>query len=169
MIMGFTFVALNDTYLALSTGLLSLLMLLLGLTAIRFWMVHRAVERAAIWFSLTGLLDILFGILLLTGNNTEQFISLTFGVWGLLMGFIQAIESMYVFLAIRITNPDGSSNLPTMLLHCLNVLIGGGMAFVLVLQPYGRASIQIAGVFPLGFGILLALLIRRLQQPTLRS
>ncbi|AUD01141.1 hypothetical protein [Spirosoma pollinicola] len=141
---------------------LSTLLIIAGLLAIRFRQVSRIPGAATNWFLAAGLLDIVAGLALLFYlHHPDQGIVLVFGAWGILVGLIQAVEAMYVFIGLQ-TSVESRSMSGT-LIHFLNVLICGGIAFMLLLQPLGDDSTQVVGWFFIAFSITLLLLTRRLQ------
>ncbi len=147
---------------ASSIGLLGALMLLLGYTAIRFWQRSWAVGYISNWFLIAGVLDALFGIILLCFiQSPSQIIVLTLAAWSILMAYIQAIETMYLFLGIQ--SPREMDDFSVTILHFAIALVCGSMAFVLLQQPLGDQSTQFSSVFPVVLSVLLICLSQRLQ------
>ena len=141
---------------------LSALMTLAGLLAIRFRQVSRIPEKATNWYLTAGMLDILAGLaLLLYLHHPNQGIILTLGAWGILVGFIQAIEVLYVFIGLQTSGKSRDNS--GKLIHLLNALICGGIAFTLLLQPFGKDSTQFAGWFFIALSMALLFLTLRLQ------
>ena len=141
---------------------LGTLLILAGFLAIRFRQVSRILGKATNWFLTAGLLDILAGLALLFYlHHPNQGIVLTLGAWGILVGLIQAVEAMYVFIGVQ-TSEEISDSSGT-LIHFLNVLICGGIAFMLLLQPLGEDSTQFAGWFFIALSIALLFLTIRLK------
>lgn len=141
---------------------LSALMILAGLLAIRFRQVSQLPRRAINWFLTAGLLDILAGLaLLLYLHHPNQGIVLIVGAWGILVGIIQAVETMYVFIGLQ-TSDESRDNSGTFV-HFLNVVIYGGIAFMLLLQPLDEDSTKFVGWFFIALSIALLVLTLRLQ------
>lgn len=139
---------------------LSAQMIFAGWLAIRYRQINE--KRDTNWFLTAGLLDILAGLTLLFFlHQPNQGIGLTFGAWGILVGLIQSVEAIYVFIGLQTSgkNRDNSSTL----IHFLNVLIYGGIAFMLLLQPLGKDSMQFVGWFFITLSIALLFLTLRLQ------
>ncbi|WP_338877409.1 hypothetical protein WBJ53_32215 (plasmid) [Spirosoma sp. SC4-14] len=139
---------------------LSAQMIVAGWLAIRYRQINQ--KRATNWFLTAGLLDILAGLTLLFFlYQPNQGIELTLSAWGILVGLIQSVEAIYVFIGLQTSgkNRDNSSTL----IHLLNVLIYGGIAFILLLQPLGEDSMQFAGWFFITLSIALLFLTLRLQ------
>lgn len=141
---------------------LSALLIIAGLLAIRFRQVSRIPGTATNWFLTAGLLDIVAGLALLFYlHQPNQGIVLVFGAWGILVALIQAIEAMFIFIGLQTSgeNRDSSGTF----IHVLNVLICGGIAFMLLLEPLGGDSTHYAGWFFIALSITLFVLTRRLQ------
>ncbi|MVM42088.1 hypothetical protein GO730_37840 [Spirosoma sp. HMF3257] len=135
-------------------------MIIAGWLAIYYRQINQ--KRATNWFLFAGMLDILAGLALLFYiHNPNQGIVFILGAWGILIGIIQAVEAMYVFIGLQTSgkNRDSSSTL----IHFLNVLIYGGIAFILLLQPLGEDSMQFVGWFFIALSIALLFLTLRLQ------
>ena len=142
--------------------LLSAILSIAGLLAIRFRQVSRIPETATNWFLTAGLLDIIAGLVLLFYlHHPNQGIVLILGAWGILVALIQAVEAMYVFIGLQTSG--GSRDSSGTLIHFLNVLIGGGIAFMLLLQPLGANSTQFVSWFFIALSMALLFLTRRLQ------
>jgi hypothetical protein len=141
---------------------LSALLSIAGLLAVRFRQVSRIPGTATNWFLTAGLLDIVAGLALLFYlHHPNQGIVLVVGAWGILVGLIQAVEVMYVFIGLQTS--DKTKDISGTLIHFLNVLICGGIAFMLLLQPLGEDSMQFVGWFFVALSIPLLFLTRRLQ------
>lgn len=141
---------------------LSALLSMAGLLAVRFRQVTRIPDTATNWFLTAGLLDIVAGLALLFYlHHPNQGIILIVGAWGILVGLIQAVEAMYVFIGLQ--TPSESQDSSGTFIHVLNVLICGGIAFMLLLQPLGGNSTHFVGWFFIALSITLLLLTRRLQ------
>lgn len=141
---------------------LSALLSTAGLLAVRFRQVCKIARTATNWFLVAGLLDIVAGLALLFYlHHPNQGIVLMFGAWGILVALIQAIEAIFIFIGLQTSgeNRDSSGRF----IHFLNVLICGGIAFMLLLQPLGGDSTHYAGWFFIALSITLLLLTRRLQ------
>ncbi len=140
----------------------STILIIAGLLAIRFRQVSRLSGTAPNWYLTAGLLDILAGLALLFYlHHPNQGIALIFGAWGILVGLIQAVEAIYVFIGLQ--TPGESRDSSGTIIHLLNVLICGGIAFMLLLQPLAEYSTHVAGWFFMALSIALLFLTRRLQ------
>ncbi|QHV99403.1 hypothetical protein [Spirosoma endbachense] len=137
-------------------------MIIGGLLAIRFWQVNRAHINDTNWYLAAGLLDNLIGILLLLSrNNPTMNIGLTLGAWGLVVAIMQAVETMYVFIGVQ--SSSEVSDFSITIIHLINVLICGGIAFIVLQQPLGENSIRWSGLLFIGFSMSLLILTRCLQ------
>ena len=140
------------------SGLLSMA----GLLAIRFRQVSRILGVVPNWFLIAGLLDIVAGLTLLFHlHHPNQGIVLILGAWGILVGLIQAVEAMYVFIGLQ-TPGEGRDGSGTFI-HFFNVLICSGIAFMLLLQPLGEDSTQFVSWFFIALSFVLFCLTRQLQ------
>ncbi|GAB4042802.1 hypothetical protein GCM10028774_56090 [Spirosoma jeollabukense] len=137
-------------------------MLIEGLLAIRFWQVNRVHINDTNWYLAAGLLDSLTGIfLLLYRDNPTMSIGLTLGGWGLFVAMLQAVETIYVFLGVQ--SSGKVSDFSITITHMINVLICGGIAFVVLQQPLGENSIRWSGLLFIGLSMSLLTTTRRLQ------
>ena len=153
---------------ALHAGLLGGLLLLAGISTVRLGIRRRQLKQSDnSWFTLSGVRDIIFGILLLTAfDEPRQMMVNLLGVWAVVYAFLQAIEAMFYFLGTRSGKTQGYW---VEVIHFFCVLIAGGFAFVLVMRPEGlQPSLDLVGLFLIGLGIMQVLLTRRLQADAAR-
>ncbi|GAB4019324.1 hypothetical protein GCM10028808_56710 [Spirosoma migulaei] len=147
----------------LTTGLLGSLLLLAGLSTSWLSMRRRQLNQPNdYWLLLSSGRNTLFGVMLLAnlGKALPTVINLL-GMWAILYAFLQALEAMFYFLGTR---TKGGTDFEVQLIHVLCVLISGGFAFVLLMQPVGiAASLRFVGLFLIVLGIIQSALTQRLK------
>ena len=159
---GIVLICAEHGYLSSIVAFLSSIMLVEGLLAIRFWQVNRVHINDTNWYLAAGLLDSLTGIfLLLYRDNPTMSIGLILGGWALVVAMMQAVETMYVFLGVQSSGKIRDFSIT--ITHLINVLICGGIAFIVLEQPLRENSIRWSGLLFIGFSISLLILTRRLQ------
>ena len=159
---GIVLVCAEPGYSSRVVALLSSVMLIEGLLAIRFWQANRVHINDINWYLAAGLLDSLTGILLLLyHDDPTKSIGLALGAWGLVVAMMQAIETMYVFIGVQ--SSGKISDFSITITHLINVLICSGIAFTILQQPLGENSIRWSGLLFIGFSISLLILTRSLQ------
>ncbi|GAB4014440.1 hypothetical protein GCM10028773_01240 [Spirosoma koreense] len=94
-------------------------------------------------------------------HQPDQGIVLVVGAWGILVALIQAVEAMFIFIGLQ--TPSESRDGSGTFIHFLNVLICGGIAFMLLLQPIGADSTQVVCLFFIALSVALLFMTRRLE------
>ena len=150
------------TYSAEVGYVLGLLALVAGICQLVFSTTNRLTDRNYIWGLLHGLSDLGFGIAILVyAQGTVKGFVDVLGFWATMYAFLQAVQAMYVFLGARTGN---FPNYTTAIIHFVNVLVAGGLAFNLLLRPAGfNTSLGFSGLFPIVLGGLILWLTQRLR------
>ena len=149
-----------STYTLALVIVLGAFLALAGLSAIRFWQV----SRTNTWFLVNGILDTLLGLALLVYHTTPtEDVSLLFGAWGVLVGVLGLVETMFLFVGVQ-SSSRAANDFIIGLLSFLTLLLGGGIAYLLIGQPLGTGSYRFAGLLIIVIGIILVVNSRRLQR-----
>ena len=151
------------TYSTESGYVLGLMAMSAGICQLVFSLTNRQIDRNYIWGLLHGITDLGFGIAIFVfAKGTVKGFVDVLGFWAVMYAFLQAVQAMYVFLGARTGNVP---NYGTAIIHFLNVLVAGGLAFNLVLHPEGfNTSLGLSGLFPIVLGVLIIVLTQRLKQ-----
>ncbi|MFD2571181.1 DUF308 domain-containing protein [Spirosoma soli] len=140
--------------------ILGLCLVLSGLSAIRFWQI----SRTNTWFLVNGILDTLIGLAFLVYHTTPfDDISLFLGAWGVLVGTLSLVETMFLFLGFQ-SSSRAANDLTLGVLSFLTLLLGGAIAYLVIGQPLDASSYRYAGLAIVAMGILLVFNTRRLQR-----
>lgn len=153
----------TNTYSAEIGYILGFLALGAGICQLMFSTANKLTDRNYIWGLLHGIADTIFGVAILVyANGTVRGFVDVLGLWATMYAFLQAVQAMYVFLGARTGN---SPNYATAIIHFINVLVAGGLAFNLVLRPTGfDTSLGFSGIFPIILGALILILTQRLKE-----
>ena len=144
---------------------LSILLVGAGIAGRQFWKSSSIAHNPDYWFLISGLVDLgaAIGLLFFLGStNPAKGIATIMGALGVLIGITQAVAAMFAFLGVK-ANSQSASDMQIIALHFVGALLGGGMAFMLVQQPYAEESVRLAGLFPAAMALVLVLMTRRLQ------
>lgn len=163
VLMGLLLFSYPAQFSTLYTGLLGGLLLLAGLSTAWFSYRRRQNDqRDNSWYLLSSIRDMLFGLALLVKMNSSLNTMVNvMGLWSILYAFLQAIEAMFYFLGTR-ANADKDYWVEG--IHAGCVLLTGGFAFVLLMQPDGQpSSFQFGSLFLIGLGIVQGVLTQRLR------
>lgn len=134
-----------------------------GVCQLLFSWGNRQTDRNFIWGLLHGISDLGFGVAIFVyvQGTVKGFVDVL-GFWAVMYAFLQSVQAMYVFLGARTGTVP---NYATAIIHFLNVLVSGGLAFDLLLRPEGfETSLGISGLFPIALGILILVLTQRLRK-----
>lgn len=162
-LMGVTLLIYPMRSSALHTGLLGGLLLLAGFsTALLSSRLSRSGQIDSIWFTLSSIRNLIFGLILLVdmGSSVQTMVNIL-GLWAIVYAFMQAIKAMFYFLGTRY-NQD--KDYWVEVIHFVCVFITGGFAFVLIMRPAGLpTSLGFSGLFLLGLAIIQVVLTQRLR------
>lgn len=154
----------GNAYLLTTKRLMGLGLLLAGVLAIRFWQLSKESGASDVWLLVNGLVDGLIGLgLLLYPTQPLPAIVFFFSFWGVLLGVLGAVETIFIFLGLQDAS-RAATDFSLVLLNAVGMLVGGGLAFLLLMQPLGVGSIHYAGLLVVALGILLALESRNLKR-----
>lgn len=161
VIIGIVMFVFASTYSSTSGIIIGVLALLAGGCQLLFSFANQRDLKNNIWGILHGITDVSFGVAMFVySEGTIAGLVDVLGMWAVMYAFLQSVQAMYAFMAAR--GPGYVSG--TSLVHFLNVLTAGGLAFMLVLQPEGFLdSLRYIGVFPIILGALIIILVRQMQ------
>ena len=161
VIIGITMFVFATTYSSTSGIIIGVLALLAGGCQLAFSFANQRDLKNNIWGILHGITDVAFGIgMFAYAHGTIAGLVDVLGMWAVMYAFLQSVQAMYAFMAAR--GPGYVSG--TSLVHFLNVLTAGGLAFMLVLKPGGFLdSLRYFGIFPIVLGVLIIVLVRQMQ------
>ncbi|WP_461131458.1 DUF308 domain-containing protein [Spirosoma aerophilum] len=162
VIIGVFILVFATSFTALSGHILGGLFLVAGVLQLRFSVKNKGTDETNIWGIMYGLSDLAFGIAVFVyslGDATN--ITQTVAFWALMYAVLQSVQAMYSFIAAR-----GGAGIPvaSMLVHAVNVLVAGGMSYVILTYAIGfDESMRLSGLFPIGLGALLIVLIQLMR------
>ena len=161
VIIGIVMFVSATTYSATSGIIIGVLALLAGGCQLVFSFANQRDLKNNIWGILHGITDVAFGVgMFVYAQGTTAGLVDVLGMWAVMYAFLQSVQAMYAFMAAR--GPGWVSG--TSLVHFLNVLTAGGLAFMLVLKPGGFTdSLRYIGIFPIVLGALIIVLVRQMQ------
>ncbi|MCK8491656.1 MULTISPECIES: DUF308 domain-containing protein [Spirosoma] len=138
------------------------LVVLAGISQLVFSLTNHAPESTNLWGILHGVADLGFGVAIYINSNEaiRGFVDML-GFWGMMYAFLQAVQAMYAAIAAR-----GASgvHLSTMIVHFVNVLVAGGLCYVLLFsQASSNGSLGLAGLFPAVLGALIIVLTQQMK------
>ncbi|WP_240699445.1 DUF308 domain-containing protein [Spirosoma sordidisoli] len=161
VLIGATMFFFASSYSAQSGHILGVLAVLAGGCQLVFSFSNQRDEKNNLWGILHGITDVAFGvaIFVFSEGTIKGFVDVL-GFWAMMYAFLQAVQAMYSFLAAR-----GAGTVSgTSLVHFLNVLTAGALAFTLLLRPAGfDNSLGFIGVFPIVLGALIIVLTQQMR------
>jgi uncharacterized membrane protein HdeD (DUF308 family) len=157
IVVGAFIIITANSFTTLSGQIIGGLYILAGVCQLVFSFTNRGVDRSNIWGIVYGLNDLVFGIaIFIYAKSATSNIGDTLAFWAMVYAVLQSVQAMYSFIAAR-----GGTGIPvsSMLLHAINVLIAGGMSYVLLSFTTGfDSSMRLVGLFPIVLGVLLIIL-----------
>lgn len=150
-----------SSYSQQSGHIIGVLAVLAGACQLAFAFINQRAEKNNIWNILMGLTDLAFGVgMFVYSTGTVKGFVDVLGFWATMLAFLQAVQAMYSFLVSRGAGVVSSTSLT----HFANVLVAGGLAFVLLLRPAGfDDSLTFVGAFPIVLGILVIVLVQQMR------
>ena len=161
VIIGMVMFVFANTYSSISSIVIGVLALLAGGGQLVFSFANQRSLKNNVWGMLHGITDLAFGVAMLVySEGTVGGLVDVLGMWAVMYAFLQSVQAMYAFMAVR--GPGWVSG--TSIVHFLNVLTAGGLAFMLLQYPAGfYDSLQYIGIFPIVLGALIIVLVRQMQ------
>ncbi len=161
IIIGVVLFVFANTYSSTSGIIVGVLALLAGGCQLAFSFANLRDLKNNVWGILHGVTDLAFGVVMFVySKGTVGGLVDVLGMWAVMYAFLQSVQAMYAFMAAR--GPGWVSG--TSIVHFLNVLTAGGLAFMLLQNPEGfNKSLQYVGIFPIILGILIIILVREMQ------
>lgn len=150
------------SFTALSGSILGGLFIVAGIFQLRFSSRNKSTDNSNIWGHVYGFSDVVFGVaIIIYSLGDSDSIVQTLAFWALMYAVLQSVQAMYSFIAAR-----GGAGVPvsSMLSHAVSVLVAGGMSYVLLTFATGfNESMRLSGLFPIGLGALLFVLIQLMR------
>ncbi len=167
IIIGVVMFVFATTYSSTSGIIIGVLALLAGGCQLAFSFANQRDLKNNIWGILHGIVDLIFGVaMFIYSQGTVTGLVDVLGMWAVMYAFLQSVQAMYAFIAAR--GPGWVSG--TSIVHFLNVLTAGGLAFMLLQYPGGfNESLQYIGIFPILLGALIIVLVRQMQIRAVRT
>ncbi len=169
ILIGVSLFLFAGTFTSLSAQLIGGLVIAAGICGSVYAFNNLRADRNYIWELLRSGFDIGFGIafLVYSKGDIDGFLGIL-GFWAMMYAFLQAVQTMYLFLQAGVAS---TFNLSGKVLHFLNVALAGGLSYMLTLTPTGiDNSLTIVGLFPIALGIIIILLaIQQKRQAVLVS
>jgi len=161
IVIGLIMFVFANTYSFTSGIIIGVFALLAGGCQLIFSFANLRDLKNNVWGVLHGVTDLAFGgAMFVYSQGTIGGLVDVLGMWAVMYAFLQSVQAMYAFMAAR--GPGWVSG--TSVVHFLNVLTAGGLAFMLLQYPEGfYESLQYAGIFPIILGVLIIILVREMQ------
>ena len=142
--------------------IVSALVILAGICQLLFSFTNRGPENNNIWGILHGVTDLAFGVAMyIYSKDTIMGFGDMLGFWAMIYACLQVVQAMYASMDARGTS---GVHLSTMIVHFANVLIAGGMSYVLLLSnDNSTSSFGLIGLFPALLGVLILILAQQMR------
>ncbi|WP_046376268.1 DUF308 domain-containing protein [Spirosoma radiotolerans] len=162
VLLGVYILMFAQSFTPLSGQILGSLFILAGIFQFLFSSRNHSTDNSNIWGYAYGLNDIGFGIAIVVdamGDTTT--IVETMAFWAMVYAVLQSVQAMYSFIAAR-----GGKSIPVTnkLIHAADVLVAGGMSYVLLSFTRGfDESMRLSGLFPIGLGLSIFVLTQQMR------
>ena len=167
MAIGVSSFFISNPFTGQSAQLISGLLIVAGFCGCAYGFYTLRADRNYIWSLLRSGFDIIFGVAILAyGGGEPGRFQETLGFWAVMSAFIHAVQAMYIFMLSGGRQPR---NIFGTVLHFLNVLLGGGIAYTLLTPSPQAIPWAVVGSLVIALGLIMITLAVQQRQTLLTN